>query len=189
MPYTPDSKDPFYGGEKTPSLSWKSLPVGTIFTVKILEPAKALQSTNFETGEMAYWDKEHTRPIMAAVLNVLVLHGPHSVGEKRSIWATIPSNLFAALKQAQVDADAPFMAEGILHLKFVGETPHQNPRFNAIKQYAAKYEPPAQATQTDPFATPPPVAAGTPPAPQPGMQTWQGAPRPQAPSTSNVPNF
>jgi|SRR5215471_17524195 len=184
MPYTPDSKDPFYGGEKTPSLSWKSLPVGTVFTVKILEPAKALQSTNFETGEMAYWDKEHTRPIMAAVLNVLVLQGPHSGGEKRSIWATIPSNLFAALKQAQIEADAPFMAEGILHLKFVGETPHQNPRFNAIKQYAAKYEPPVQAEQPDPFASTPPMAAGTPPAVRRAQQATS-----QAPSTSGMPNF
>jgi hypothetical protein len=148
MAYHPDSDDPFAGGEKLPSLSWKGLPIGTTFTVEIVEEAKALQSRDFETGELAFWDAEHTRPKMAAVLNVLVTDGPHSVGEQRSIWASIPSDLFFALKEAQKQADAKFTKGGKLQVRFHGETPHENKRYNPIKNYKAKYTPPAKV---DPF--------------------------------------
>jgi hypothetical protein len=167
MAYTPDPTDPFSGGEKTPSLSWKGLPVGATFSLEVLEAAKPLQSRNFESGELDYWDTEHKQPKMAAVVNVRVLAGPHSVGEERSIWAQIPSNMFIAIKEAQKTADARLAAGGKLHLRFAGEKPHDNKRYSPIKQYEAKYEPPT----TDPFAqpqAPPPTVPLT----QPGMQSW-----------------
>jgi hypothetical protein len=175
MPWQPDKDDPFYGGEKVPSLSWRDLPEGSTFTLEIVEPAKSLQSRDFATGELAFWDAEHTRPVMSAVLNVQVLDGPHSPGELRSIWAQIPSNMFIALKEAQKDAQAPFAPGGILQVRYTGSVPHDNPHFNAIKQYVAKYTPPPSASSPDPFATTPtpgptqpslPTAAR--PAPAPG---------------------
>jgi hypothetical protein len=177
MAYVPQHDDPFSGGEKIPSLSWKDLPVGSMFVCEVLEPAKSLQSTNFETQLPDFWDAEKTRPKMAAVVNVRVLSGPHSVGEDRSIWAQIPSNLFIAIKEAQQVAGTRIAAGGILHLKFIGTKLHENKRYSPIKQYAAKYEAPASSTQPDPFVEPakpiqalphstpssqPPVAAGRP---------------------------
>ena len=156
-------EDPFASAEKTPSLSWKNQPVGTIFTCEVLEPAKLLQSRNYETNEPDYWDKEHTQPKMAAVINVLVQAGPHSVGEKRSIWAQKPSNLFAEIAEAQKTAGARLAPGGILQLKFVGEVPHTNPRNNPIKQYKARYSPPAASGENDAFGDTPPA----PPAQQP----------------------
>src|SRR5262245_38603135 len=129
MPYTPDSTDPFYGGEKVPSLSWRDLPIGSMFTLEILEEAKALQGRNFEDQELAYWDDEKKRPVMNAVINVLVKDGPHSIGEQRSIWAQIPSNIFIALKEAQKEAGSKFLPGGQLLLKFIGTEGHKNPRF------------------------------------------------------------
>lgn len=150
--YRPELDDPFYGGEKVPSLSWKGLPIGTTFTLEILEEAKLLQSRDFDTGELAYWDPDtKQRPKNSAVLNVRVKEGPHSVGEKRSIWAQIPSNMFSELKEAQVKAGSKFVPGGTLLLKFDGEVPHENKRFNPIKQYKARYTPPVQ---TDPFDEP-----------------------------------
>jgi hypothetical protein len=149
MAYRPELDDPFYGGEKIPSLSWRNLPHGSTFRLEILEEARLLQSRDFETQELAWWDKEKTRPILSAVVNVQVLDGPHSVGEKRSIWAQKPSNMFMALLEAQKTVGQKFLPGGLLQLKFTGEEKHKDPRMNPIKQYAAKYTPPAQP---DPFS-------------------------------------
>ena len=152
MPWQPDKNDPYYGGEKIPSLSWKGLPHNTIFVTEVLEEATLLQSTDYESREPAFWDKEKTRPKMAAVTKVLVKEGPHSVGEERSIWATIPSNLFIAIKEAQKTAGQKLLPGGILRLCLTGEKKHEDPRMNDIKQYAARYTPPAATQTTDPFA-------------------------------------
>jgi hypothetical protein len=177
MAYRPAPDDPF-GYEKVPSLSWKDLPVGSTFSLEVLEPAKALQSTNFETQQPDYWDAEHTRPKMAAVINVRVVAGPHSVGEVRSIWAQIPSNLFVAIKNAQKAADAPLAPGGLLHLRFAGTVVHENKRYSPIKQYEAKYTPPAAAP--DPFIhefapeAQPSAAPAAPAAPAPAKPVTSG---------------
>jgi hypothetical protein len=173
MAWQPDKNDPYYGGEKTPSLSWKGLPHNTIFVTEVLEKATLLQSTDYESRELAFWDKEKTRPKMAAVTRVLVTEGPHSVGEERSIWATIPSNLFIAIKEAQKAAGQKLLPGGILRLCLTGEKRHEDPRMNPIKQYAAKYTPPAGSAGADPFGEAPPA------------QAPQAAPRPQ-PATAGT---
>jgi hypothetical protein len=175
--YIPEPTDPFYGSEKIPSLSWKGLPPGSTFELIVLDAAKAIQSRNFESGQPDYWDAEKTRPKMAAVLNVLVVSGPHSAGEDRSIWAQIPSNMFIALKEAQKTAESRFAPGGTLYLRFTGEVPHENKRYSPIKQYEAKYVPPVFSTASDPFApTPEPEQPQAPaPAPQPGRPAWAQA--------------
>lgn len=166
MAYTPPSLDPFAGGEKSPSLSWRGLPIGSAFTLRVLEPAKLLQSRDFTTQELAFWDEAKTQPKMAAVVNVEVLRGPHSVGEKRSVWAQRPSAIFTAIADAQSESRAKIDAGGILHLRFVGETKHQDPRMNPIKNYQAKYEPPV----VDAFTSPQPAPQMAFPAPK--KATW-----------------
>jgi hypothetical protein len=174
MAYIPDSNDPFYGGEKIPSLSWKDLPTGSVFTLTVTEAAKSLQSRNYESGDLDFWDDAKQQPKMAAVVNVLVVAGPHSVGEERSIWAQIPSNLFVALKEAQKTAGARLLPGGTLHLRLAGEKPHDNKRFNPIKQYEAKYVPPADGGAPDPFAQPNAAAQpSTPPPAQPAPSSWR----------------
>lgn len=153
LPY--DSTDPF-ANTKTPSLSWKGLPIGSVFTLQVLEPAKLLHSRDFETNEPAYWDGNPPQPKMSAVINVRVLAGPHSVGEERSVWAQKPSNMFAAIASAQKAAGAQIAPGGTLSLRFAGETPHENKRYNPIKSYDAKYEPP---TASDAFTDAPPQYA------------------------------
>lgn len=151
MAYIPEATDPFSGGTKTPSLSWKGLPVGSAFRLEVLEPAKLIHSRNFETNEPDYWDTEKTQPKMSAVINVRVIAGPHSIGEDRSIWAQKPSNLFVAIADAQRAAGSRIEARGTLHLTFAGETPHENKRYSPIKQYTAQYTPPTSAARPDAF--------------------------------------
>jgi hypothetical protein len=175
MPYTPEAEDPF-GTTKTPSLSWKGLPVGSTFTLEVLAPAKILHSRDFSTGDPAFWDPVTKQsPILSAVVNVKVVAGPHSVNEERSVWAQRPSNLYAAVADAQKAAQAKLAPGGILHLRFSGEKPHENPRFNAIKEYQAKYEPPAATADVFvPTAQPSyvqPAQTTQPSGPTPGLMT------------------
>lgn len=165
------SENVFDGGTKTPSLSWKDLPVGSVFTLEVLEAPKLLQARDFDTGEPAFWDAQKTQPKQSAVVNVKVISGPHSIGEERSVWAQKPSSLFQAIAAAQSAAGALIQPGGTLSLRLHSEKPHENKRFNAIKIYEAKYAPPTV------FAAPPPVTAPPPvrPAANPGMVGWGNA--------------
>lgn len=168
MAYVPPANDPFAPQRKTPSLSWKNLPPGSVFTLRVLEPAKLLQGTDYKTQQPLFWDEAKTQPKMNAVLNVEVLAGPHSVGEERSVWAKKPGDLFTAIANAQIEAGAQITTGGILYIRLKGETPHKDPKNNPIKNYEAVYEPPAP----DVFTQPSPPAQPAPATPQPGMQTW-----------------
>jgi len=148
--YRSEPDDPF-GTQRTPALSWKGLPVGSVFVLTVLEPAKLLHSRNFETNRLDYWDAERTQPIMSAVVNVRVVSGPHSVGEERSVWAQKPSNLFAAIAEAQRVAESRMLPGGTLAIRFAGEVPHENKRYSPIKQYEARYTPPLGGAGPDPF--------------------------------------
>lgn len=161
MPLYPHELDDPFAGSTVPSLSWKTATPGTLFQLEILEPAQKLQSSDFETRQPAFWDPEtKTRPKMAAVLTVKVLRGPHSVGEERSIWAIIPSSMFAALKEAQEQAEAKFAPGGLLEVRFVREEPHKkNPHFHPIKIYEAHYDPRGHTLEPDPFIPEPPSGA------------------------------
>ena len=170
------NEDPFASAEKTPSLSWKNQPINTVFVCEVLEAPKLLQTRNYKTGKPDYWDDDPTQPKMAAVINVLVQAGPHSVGEKRSIWAQKPSNLFVEIREAQTTAGALIAPGGILQLKFVGEVPHSDPKNNPIKQYKARYSPPAGGSD-DAFGDTAPPAQPT----QSARPAFMGS-RPAAPA-------
>jgi hypothetical protein len=138
--------DPFEGGEKVPSIGWQvsrgvDYPVGTKYRIELDEFPKKLQSRNYDTNEPDWWDDDKTQPKMSAVLTGTVLKGPQGVGERRSVWANIPSNLFAALKEAQ--KTEKFKPKSIVEIEFTGSVPHENPKKNDIKQYSATHEPPS----------------------------------------------
>jgi hypothetical protein len=181
-----ETPDPFAGSTKTPSLSWHLCPIGTTFSLKILEAPKLLQSRDFDLGVPAWWDNEHTQPKMSAVVNVRVLTGPHSVGEDRTIWAAKPSALFQAIAAAQDAAGERLAVGGTLSLRLHSEQPHKNKRFNPIKIYEAQYIPPvAFAGATTPHSPP-----AQEPRPAPTAPVWPGwghphdsvAPAPVAPT-------
>jgi hypothetical protein len=174
-----ETQDPFAGGTKTPSLSWKDCPVGTVFTLEVLDTPKLLQSRDFDTGEPAFWDDTKQQPKMSAVVNGRVLSGPHSVGEERSIWAQKPSSMFQAIAAAQAAAGQGILIApgGKLSLRFQGEKAHENKRFNPIKIYEARYEPPVGSPFVATPATPSPSVAAHPGASpvNPGMVGWGNA--------------
>lgn len=126
--------DPFAGGTSTPSLSFKDAAPGTSYTCVVVEAPTLLQSRNFETGNPDFWPDGN--PKMSAVVKVTVN------GEERSIWASKPSALFAAIANAQQTAGQQITPGGTLVVTYTHDKPNDNPRLNAAKQYSAVYTPP-----------------------------------------------
>lgn len=140
---TAQQVDPFAGGESTPALSFKDAPIGHTYEGVVTAPAELVQGKDFETGEPAVWKNKDgsTSPKYSVVLGVKL-----NSGEERSLWAVKPSAMFAALKEAQAKAGKPFEVGGKIAVRYTGDKPNEkNPRLNAAKQYAVKYEPPAPA--------------------------------------------
>lgn len=138
---TAPTADPFAGGESTPSLSFKDAAIGFTYEGVITSPAELVQGKDFETGEPAVWKNKDgsTSPKYSVVIGVRLDNG-----EERSLWAVKPSAMFAALKDAQTKAGKPFEVGGKIAVRYTGDKPNEkNPRLNAAKQYAVKYEPPA----------------------------------------------
>ncbi len=134
--------DPFAGGESVPALSFKDAPVGHTYTGIVTTPAELVQGNDFETGEKAVWKNKDgsTSPKMSVVIKLTV------DGEERSLWAVKPSAMFAAIKEAVTKAGKPIEVGGTLAVRYTGDKPNEkNPRLNAAKQYAVKYDPPAAA--------------------------------------------
>jgi hypothetical protein len=140
-----DTNDPFYRPDKAKSLSWKGAPVGAKVVMVLDGAATKVQSRNYETGKPDFWDDGN--PKYSVVLTGDVK------GKRRSLWAAIPSALFFALGDAQDKSGAKFGNGGELTVEYVGDKPNENPRFNASKQFTAKYVPPApSAESSDPWA-------------------------------------
>lgn len=172
--------DPLEGGDKAPAVSFNNAPVGTVVCLEVTSQAKLVQSRNYETGELDYWPGnvpgQPGNPKMAVVINGTVN------GEERSLWATKPSSMLAALQAAQKQAGQRIGPGGKLWVKFDHETPHPtNPKLNAKKEYVAKYEPPDALASAPDFAQqaaqPPAAQQGPPPAQQ--YQQPQAAPAQQ----------
>ena len=158
----PNDTDPFAGGESTPALSFKDEPIGTVKTITVTEPAKLLQSHDYDSGDLLYWvpgqrGKTSTTPsdspVMAAVIN-----GTDDEGVERSVWARKPSALFAAIKDAQAAvADGYRLKAGDkLAIKLTGEEPPKSGRGSNRKLYAAKVTPAPAAPPADAFGDEPP---------------------------------
>lgn len=171
--------DPFAGAEGLPSLSFKDAPLGTTHTGVVTRAPELVQSRDFETGEPAFW--KDGNPKMAVVLHMRL----DSTGDEVAVWAAKPSSMFAAMGAAQKAAGAQISLGGRLAVTLQGEKPNDNPRLNAQKLYAVRYQPgdafageaapaqaitPAYAQQPAPTPYVPQAQAPAPVAPQPAAQ-------------------
>lgn len=146
MPITTSNTDPFALTESLPALSFRDAPIGTTHTGTILTEAELVQSRNYESGELDFWDEAKTQPVMCAVVSLVL-----PSGEARSVWARKPSALFTAIALAQKEAGAgPMVPGGTLSITFTGTEPHKtNPRLSPRKLYKAVYTPPAPVSAFD----------------------------------------
>ena len=148
--------DPFNSAEKTPAISFKDAPIGTVRTLIATEYASSAQSRDFETGDPAFWPDGNKK--MSAVLKG---HDPD--GEPTALWAAIPSAMLAAVRDAQEAVSKGYRIKpgDKIDVQYYADKPNEkNPRLNAQKLYRAKitvdFEKPAvKPAEADPWASTP----------------------------------
>lgn len=153
--------DPFAGGESLPSVTFKDMPVGTSYKLKVDKAPELVQARDYESQQPAFWPDGN--PKQTVVTKVIDL----GTGEEKNLWAAKPSALFRAIGDAQKAAGGPIKGGDTLTVTFSGEKPNEkNPRLNAQKLYTVAIEP-GNAFAEQPAASPVAQAAPAPVAPAP----------------------
>lgn len=179
------------------SHSWKFTNPGDTHTGTITEVSDARQATEYGSNELAYWDKERTRPKMQAAVTLdTAERDPQDANDtgKRTLWVVEDGrsgSILSAIRQAVHQAGAGTIdIGGQLTVAFSGFDPNSKNPANPRKVYTASYVPPAPAggmfTNQAPAqpAAPAPVAQPAPaaaPAAQPVAAPATPAPVPAVP--------
>lgn len=169
------------------SHSWKFTNPGDTHTGTITEVSDARQATEYGSNELAYWDKERTRPKMQVAVTLdTTERDPQDANDtgKRTLWVVEDGrsgSILSAIRQAVHQAGAGTIdIGGQLTVAFSGFDPNSKNPANPRKIYSASYVPPAPAggmftnqAPAQPAAAPAPAA----PAPAPAQPA---APAPAA---------
>lgn len=189
------------------SHSWKFTNPGDTHTGTITEVSDARQATEYGSNELAYWDKERTRPKMQVAVTLdTTERDPQDANDtgKRTLWVVEDGrsgSILSAIRQAVHQAGAGTIdIGGQLTVAFSGFDPNSKNPANPRKIYSASYVPPAPAggmfTNQAPArpaapapAAPAPVAQPVAPAaqPAPAAAPAQPVPAPATPAPAPVP--
>lgn len=175
------------------SHSWKFTNPGDTHTGTITEVSDARQATEYGSNELAYWDKERTRPKMQVTVTLdTAERDPQDSNDtgKRTLWVVEDGrsgSILSAIRQAVHQAGAGTIdIGGQLTVAFSGFDPNSKNPANPRKIYSASYVPPAPAggmftsqAPAQPVAQPAPAPA-TPAAPAPAPVAQPAAPAPAA---------
>lgn len=178
------------------SHSWKFTNPGDTHTGTITEVSDARQATEYGSNELAYWDKERTRPKMQVAVTLdTTERDPQDANDtgKRTLWVVEDGrsgSILSAIRQAVHQAGAGTIdIGGQLTVAFSGFDPNSKNPANPRKIYSASYVPPAPAggmftnqAPAQPAAAPAPAAPAQPVAPAPVAQ-----PAPAAAPAQPVP--
>lgn len=151
--------DPLADAIKTPAVSWKNEPVGTVRTFQVLSQSDLAQTRNFSTKELDFWPlkpgQAQPDPKMAVVFKVF----DDKEQEERTLWCPRPSSMLTAVATAQQEAGRGVRIGpgGVLTIKLTGEK--DTGKGEPQKLYAAKYQPPAAEPEPDPLTQGPTGAA------------------------------
>ena len=170
------------------SHSWKFTNPGDTHTGTITEVSDARQATEYGSNELAYWDKERTRPKMQVAVTLdTTERDPKDANDtgKRTLWVVEDGrsgSILSAIRQAVHQAGAGTIdIGGQLTVAFSGFDPNSKNPANPRKVYAASYVPPAPAGGMFTSQAPAPVAQPAAPAPA------APAPAPAAPAQPVAP--
>lgn len=169
------------------SHSWKFTNPGDTHTGTITEVSDARQATEYGSNELAYWDKERTRPKMQVAVTLdTAERDPQDANDtgKRTLWVVEDGrsgSILSAIRQAVHQAGAGTIdIGGQLTVTFSGFDPNSKNPANPRKIYTAAYQAPAPAggmfTNQAPAQ---PAAAPAAPAPVPVAPAQPVAPAAQ----------
>lgn len=176
------------------SHSWKFTNPGDTHTGTITEVSDARQATEYGSNELAYWDKERTRPKMQVAVTLdTAERDPQDANDtgKRTLWVVEDGrsgSILSAIRQAVHQAGAGTIdIGGQLTVAFSGFDPNSKNPANPRKIYSASYVPPAPAggmftsqAPAQPVAQPVAPAPAA-PAPAPAAPAQPVAPAPAQP--------
>lgn len=180
------------------SHSWKFTNPGDTHTGTITEVSDARQATEYGSNELAYWDKERTRPKMQVAVTLdTAERDPQDANDtgKRTLWVVEDGrsgSILSAIRQAVHQAGAGTIdIGGQLTVTFSGFDPNSKNPANPRKIYSASYVPPAPAggmftnqAPAQPAAAPAPAAPAAPAQPAPAAPAAPApAAQPAAPAT------
>lgn len=171
------------------SHSWKFTNPGDTHTGTITEVSDARQATEYGSNELAYWDKERTRPKMQVAVTLdTAERDPQDASDtgKRTLWVVEDGrsgSILSAIRQAVHQAGAGTIdIGGQLTVTFSGFDPNSKNPQNPRKIYTASYVPPAPAggmfTNQAPAQPAAPAPAAPAPVAQPAAPAAQPAPAP-----------
>ena len=185
------------------SHSWKFTNPGDTHTGTITEVSDARQATEYGSNELAYWDKERTRPKMQVAVTLdTAERDPQDANDtgKRTLWVVEDGrsgSILSAIRQAVHQAGAGTIdIGGQLTVAFSGFDPNSKNPANPRKIYAASYVPPAPAggmftnqAPAQPAAAPAPAVPAPAPAAsaQPAPAAAPAAPVPVPATPAPVP--
>ena len=185
------------------SHSWKFTNPGDTHTGTITEVSDARQATEYGSNELAYWDKERTRPKMQVAVTLDTSErDPQDANDtgKRTLWVVEDGrsgSILSAIRQAVHQAGAGTIdIGGQLTVAFSGFDPNSKNPANPRKIYSASYVPPAPAggmftnqAPAQPVAPAPaaPAAPAQPVAPAPAAPAAPAQPVAPAPAAQPVP--
>lgn len=156
------------------SHSWKFTNPGDTHTGTITEVSDARQATEYGSNELAYWDKERTRPKMQVAVTLdTAERDPQDANDtgKRTLWVVEDGrsgSILSAIRQAVHQAGAGTIdIGGQLTVTFSGFDPNSKNPANPRKVYTAAYVPPAPAGGMFTNQAPAQPAAPAPAAPAP----------------------
>ena len=175
------------------SHSWKFTNPGDTHTGTITEVSDARQAPEYGSNELAYWDKERTRPKMQVAVTLdTAERDPQDANDtgKRTLWVVEDGrsgSILSAIRQAVHQAGAGTIdIGGQLTVTFSGFDPNSKNPANPRKVYTAAYVPPAPAggmftnqAPAQPVAQPAAPAPAA-PAPAPAAPAQLVAPAPAA---------
>ncbi len=169
------------------SHSWKFTNPGDTHTGTITEVSDARQATEYGSNELAYWDKERTRPKMQVAVTLdTTERDPQDANDtgKRTLWVVEDGrsgSILSAIRQAVHQAGAGTIdIGGQLTVAFSGFDPNSKNPANPRKIYSASYVPPAPAGGM--FTNQAPAQPAPAPVAQPVAPAAQPAPAPAVPA-------
>lgn len=171
--------DDFLMGGSIPSAKFPT--IGATVTGRITTQPTVEQQRDYTTGEPKFWDDG--KPQMQMVVTLATSdRDPDVQDDDGTRRLYVKGQMKNAIAQAVRAAGARGLeVEGVLAVKYVRDGEKKNPRFNAPKEYAARYTPAATAQLNTPDPAPAPTAApqadpwATPAAPAPaGVNTVTG---------------
>lgn len=166
-----DNNEFLAGGQKTPSVSWRDVPVGTVVSGTIAREPRTMQSRDIDDGSLEWWDAPaNTQPKMqmAIYLDTGTVHpDPAQYPDHDGVWALYvrqSTQMHKQLREAiRLSGAKGLDIGGRLTVTYIGNGEHKDPvkarKYNPPKLYRVEYQPPVPKATQD-FLGPTGFAAG-----------------------------